>query len=68
MYHLYMEEREMSIRDVRQNLAQVISDAVARGVVTHLTSYGRRTGAVIRSAQADSRRRPLSLSDAEEAS
>ena len=65
MYDQGMEEREMSIRDVRQKLAQVVSDAAARGVVTHLTSHGRRMGVVIKSTQADSRCRPLSLSDPE---
>ncbi|WP_289009378.1 type II toxin-antitoxin system prevent-host-death family antitoxin [uncultured Thermomonospora sp.] len=39
--------QELSTRDVRANLAQVINDAAARGVVTFITSRGRRIAAVV---------------------
>lgn len=58
----------MSVRDVRQNLAQIVNDAAVRGITTYLTIRGRRAGAKIMPDQVDPRCRPLSLSDAEEES
>lgn len=63
VYHWLVPEREMSIREVRQNLARVVEDAVVRGIVTHLTSHGRRVGAEIGPSEgvAIRRRRPPTL-------
>ena len=58
----------MSVRDVRQNLAQIVNDAAVKGITTHLTNRGRRVGVRIQPDRPTPRCRPLSLSDAEEAS
>ena len=42
----YMEIQELGTREVRQQLADVINDAV-RGNITYITSRGRRLAAVV---------------------
>lgn len=39
--------QELSTRDVRTQLADVINDAATRGTITYITSRGRRIAAVV---------------------
>lgn len=39
--------QEMSTREVRASLADVINDAAVRGQITYITSRGRRIAAVV---------------------
>lgn len=41
------QAREFSTREVRANLAQVINDAAAYGLITYVTSRGRRIAAIV---------------------
>jgi prevent-host-death family protein len=45
--------QEMSTRDVRAKLADVINDAAAYGTITYVTSHGRRIAAVVSVADAE---------------
>jgi prevent-host-death family protein len=38
---------EMSVRDLRAKLADVLNDAAVRGRITYITSRGRRVAAVV---------------------
>jgi prevent-host-death family protein len=38
---------EMSVRDLRAKLADVLNDAAVRGKITYVTSRGRRVAAVV---------------------
>lgn len=40
-------ETELSVRELRAKLADVITDASVYGQITHVTNRGRRAGAVI---------------------
>lgn len=40
-------ETELSVREVRAKLADVLNDSAVYGQITHVTSRGRRVGAVI---------------------
>ena len=39
--------QDLSTREVRAKLADVINDAAAHGTVTFITSHGRRVAAVV---------------------
>ncbi|MEU6725559.1 type II toxin-antitoxin system prevent-host-death family antitoxin [Nonomuraea wenchangensis] len=39
--------QDLSTREVRANLAEVINEAAAHGTVTFITSHGRRVAAVV---------------------
>lgn len=50
--HMYtdlmaQEAQELSTRDVRANLADVINDAATRGRITFIMSRGRRVAAIV---------------------
>lgn len=45
-YAIRMAE-EMSVRDLRARLADVLNDAAVRGRITYITSRGRRVAAVV---------------------
>lgn len=45
--------QEMSTRDVRAKLADVINDAAAYGTITYVTSRGRRIAAVVSVSDAE---------------
>jgi prevent-host-death family protein len=47
---------ELSVRDLRDGLADVLNAAAAHGAITYVTSRGRRIAAVV----------PLSVADAAE--
>lgn len=46
-------KQELSTRDVRAKLADVINDAAAYGTITYVTSRGRRIAAVVPVADAE---------------
>lgn len=45
---------DRSVADARQNFADVLNDASARGLITYVTSRGRRVAAVVPAWIADS--------------
>lgn len=47
------EAQELSTRDVRASLAEVINQAAVHGRITYITSRGRRIAAVVPVAVAD---------------
>ena len=44
--------QDLSTREVRAKLADVINDAAAHGTITYVTSHGRRIAAVVSVADA----------------
>jgi|GEM_PF-5331245 prevent-host-death family protein len=58
-------KQELSTRDVRAKLADVINDAAAYGTITYVMSRGRRIAAVVPVADAEAieRQRPEPSSD-----
>lgn len=38
---------ERSVREVRENLADVLNDTAVRGQITYVTSHGRRIAAIV---------------------
>lgn len=45
-YHSLVAD-ELSVRDLRARLADVLNDAAVRGKITYVTSRGRRIAAVV---------------------
>lgn len=42
-----MQEREISVRDFRQKLAEMLNDAGVRDQIIYITSRGRRVAALV---------------------
>jgi len=51
------QTREMSTREVRASLADVVNQAATRGQITYITSRGRRIAAVVPIAVAEAAER-----------
>lgn len=46
-YHLIMESRELSVAQIRVNMADVLNGAAVRGEITYITNRGRRIAAIV---------------------
>jgi prevent-host-death family protein len=42
-----MKTQEVGLREARENLAELVSQAAVRGVTTYLTNRGRRVAAIV---------------------